>query len=311
MKTIRLSLFAPLAIAATLLFATSCDNDDDMPTVAAKKSIAEIAQSDTTFSILVSALQKANLVSTLNGSGDFTVFAPTNTAFRKLFATLKVSGINDLSAAQLTPILLYHVVGKSVVSSKLTTSYVNTLSNYNTTYPMSIYVNVSSGVKINNTSKVTAADIMASNGVVHVVDAVLLPPSVVGIAINNPNFSILVDAVVKAGLVNALSAAGPFTIFAPTNEAFTALFTSLKVSGVADLTAEQLTPILTYHVLGSFKQASSITTGSYSTLNGAALQINASTSGVKINTSTDVVVTDLFGTNGVVHAINKVLLPPS
>ena len=104
-------------------------------------------------------------------------------------------------------------------------------------------------MNIDKDTKVTTADVDVKNGVIHVIDKVLLPPSVVDLALDNSNFSILVQAVVKANLVETLSTAGPFTIFAPTNAAFETLFGDLGVTGVADLTAEQLTPILLYHVV--------------------------------------------------------------
>ena len=131
--------------------------------------------------------------------------------------------------------------------------------------------------------------------------------TVVDIAVSNPDFSILVEAVTKAGLVGALSAEGPFTVFAPTNEAFKALFKQLGVGGVKDLTAEQLTPILTYHVLSGKVMSTDLTNTSVATLNGQKIKVDLS-NGVKINES-KVTKADISGTNGVVHVIDRVLLP--
>ncbi len=123
-------------------------------------------------------------------------------------------------------------------------------------------------------------------------------------------FQPLVLAVIKAGLVEALSADGPFTIFAPSNSAFDALFTTLGVSGINDLTAEQLTPILLYHVVPGNVTAAQVSSGSVPTLNeGNSLDLMVSASGVSINESVNVVATDVQGTNGVIHAIDAVLLP--
>lgn len=159
-------------------------------------------------------------------------------------------------------------------------------------------------------SKVIIADVMASNGVIHAIDKVILPANVVNHAINNPNFSILVEAVVKAGLVDALSAEGPFTVFAPTNEAFTNLFNTLGVTGIADLTADQLTPILLYHVVSGNVTASQVNTGSVPTLKeGSNINVVVSGMGVKLNSNSNVIATDVQGTNGVIHAIDAVLLP--
>lgn len=131
--------------------------------------------------------------------------------------------------------------------------------------------------------------------------------TVVDIAVSNPDFSILVEAVTKAGLADALSADGPFTVFAPTNEAFNALFKELGVSGVKDLTAEQLTPILTYHVVSGKVMSTDLSNTSVATLNGEKIKIDVS-NGVKINDS-HVTAADISGKNGVVHVIDKVLIP--
>ena len=131
--------------------------------------------------------------------------------------------------------------------------------------------------------------------------------TVVDIAASNPDFSILVEAVTKAGLAGALSAEGPFTVFAPTNEAFKALFKQLGVGGVKDLTAEQLTPILTYHVVSGKVMSTDLTNTSVATLNGQKIKVDLS-NGVKINES-KVTKADISGTNGVVHVIDRVLLP--
>ncbi|MEA5111248.1 hypothetical protein SDC9_15611 [bioreactor metagenome] len=303
--------FAILAIAATTLFA-SCSKDDDTvaPPADMPKDIVEVAVSDARFSILVEAVTKANLVSALQGDGPFTVFAPTNDAFNALFAQLGVSGIADLDAATLTPILLNHVVAGSVKSSDISTGYVTTL---NATDPaqagVKVFVEKGSDVKVDG-SKVIIADVMASNGVIHAIDKVILPASVVSHAINNPNFSILVQAVVKAGLVEALSGTGPFTVFAPTNAAFNALFSALGVSGIDALTAGQLTPILLYHVVPGNVRSSQVSSGSVPTLkDGSSLNVTVSNMGVNINGSVNVIATDVQGANGVIHVIDAVLVP--
>jgi uncharacterized surface protein with fasciclin (FAS1) repeats len=131
--------------------------------------------------------------------------------------------------------------------------------------------------------------------------------TVVDIAVANSDFSILVEAVTKAGLAGALSAEGPFTVFAPTNDAFKALFKQLGVSGIKDLTAEQLTPILTYHVVAGKVMSTDLSNTSVATLNGQKIKIDIS-NGVKINDS-KVTKADISGTNGVVHVIDGVLIP--
>ena len=190
------------------------------------------------------------------------------------------------------------------MSTDLSTGYMSTLSNYSGN-SLSMYVDVDGGVTINNSVMVTSADIEADNGVIHVVDKVILPPSVVNIALANQNFSILAQAVVKAGLVETLNGAGPFTVFAPTNAAFETLF---RILGIDDLTSDQLVPILTYHVVSGNVLSSDLSAGSITTLNeGNSISIDLS-NGVTINDS-QVVAADIQGANGVVHVIDKVLIP--
>jgi len=286
---------------------TGCEKEteEDMKAVA-DMTIAEYAVSDANFSILVQALTKAELVGALNGTGNFTVFAPTNAAFNALFAELGISGIADLSKETLTPILLYHVLGTEAKSSMISSGYYNTLSPAQGSY-LSLKVDVASGVKLNKTTSVTAVDVDVKNGVIHVIDKVLLPPTVVDQALANDNFTILVQAVVKAGLAEVLSGTGPFTIFAPTNAAFEALFATLGISGIADLTAAQLTPILTYHVVSGNVLSTQLSAGTVQTLNGP-ISVTLSPAPA-INTNSKIVATDVQGSNGVIHVIDKVLLP--
>lgn len=302
----------PLFLLTVVAVMTSCsDNDEATPVVpVASKTIVDVAVADPQFSILVSALQKADLVNTLKSSGPFTVFAPNNTAFNTLFSLLGVTGIDDLSAEALRPILLNHVVTGKIMSSEITSGYVATANNNGpASASVKVLVQKSSGVTVDG-SAVTTADVAASNGVIHVVDKVILPASVVSHAINNPDFSILVQAVVKAGLVEALSADGPFTVFAPTNTAFNNLFAALGVNGLDDLSVETLTPILLYHVVSGNILSTQVATGMVPTLKeGSSIDVMVSDGSVKLNSSSNVVAVDVQGTNGVVHAIDAVLLP--
>ncbi|MFN8254612.1 MAG: fasciclin domain-containing protein [Bacteroidales bacterium] len=305
MKTLNKILLVAMTLG--LFVFTSCEKDDDN-TMVETKSIAQTAASNADFSTLVAALSKADLVSTLDGEGSFTVFAPTNAAFEDLFADLGVSGLDDLSAEALKPILLYHVLGAKKTASMIETAYYSTLSPAQGNFA-SMLVQVNSGVKINNQANVTTPDLMASNGVIHVIDKVLLPPTVVDIALANSDFSTLVDALVKAELVETLSGTGPFTVFAPANSAFSSLFTDLEVSGIVDLSADALVPILTYHVVSGNVLSTALTNGNVETLNGN-ISIMLGTPPT-INTDSQIVAVDVQGTNGVVHVINKVLLPPA
>ena len=283
MKTIKFfkSIKSKFKVISMLMIAfaigfTSCNKDDDDMADQPSNTIADIAVSNPNFSILVDALSKADLV-------------------------------DDVPVETLKNILLYHVVSGKAMSTDLSNGYISTLATSNGNN-LSMYVNIDKGVSLNMNAKVTTADIGADNGVIHVVDKVILPPSVVNIAIDNENFSILVSAVVKAGLVDALSAEGPFTIFAPTNAAFEELFSMLGIAGIDDLTAGQLTPILTYHVVSGNVLSSDLKSGNVGTLNSSSSLAVDVSSGVKINES-NVVAADIQGSNGVVHVIDKVLIP--
>jgi len=302
-QTLTFGLIALMGI----FILTGCEKEkeEEMKAVS-DMTIAEYAVSNNNFSILVQALTKAELVDALNGSGNFTVFAPTNAAFTALFAELGISGIADLSKETLTPILLYHVLGSEAKSSMISSGYYSTLSPAQGSF-LSLKVDVSSGVKLNKNTSVLTADVDVKNGVIHAIDKVLLPPTVVDQALNNENFTILVQAVVKAGLVDVLNGTGPFTIFAPTNAAFEALFSALGISGIADLTAEQLTPILTYHVVSGNVLSTMLSAGTVQTLNGPiTLSLSPAPA---INTSSKIIATDVQGSNGVIHVIDQVLLP--
>jgi transforming growth factor-beta-induced protein len=306
MKTRR---FFTLTLAiigmASLVSFTSCDKDDDNMD-AMEKDIVETAVADMQFSSLVAALVKADLVGALKGDGPFTVFAPTDEAFEQLFIDLGITGLDELSAADLAPILLYHVVSGNVMSTDLSNGYVATLSSGPGDNSLNLLVDADN-IMLNGDVSITSADIETTNGVIHVINKVLLPPTVVDLAIDNSNFSTLVAAVLKAELAETLSGTGPFTVFAPTNAAFDDLFTALEVTGIDQLTKEQLIPILQYHVVAGNVRSTDLSTGSVTTLNGD-IDINVGMS-VTINTDANVVATDVQGSNGVVHVIDKVLVP--
>jgi transforming growth factor-beta-induced protein len=300
-KTIFLGM---VALMGTLTVA-GCDKEDEL-TSSNDLTIAGYATSDNNFSILVQALTKAELVDVLNGEGNFTVFAPTNAAFNSLFAQLGVSGVEDLSKETLTPILLYHVLETEKKSGMLESGYFKTLSPSQGNY-LSLNVNIAERVMLNKETMVTTADVDVKNGVIHVIDKVLLPPTIVGHAASNENFSILVQAVTKAGLVETLQGQGPFTVFAPTNAAFQVLFSELGISGIADLTAEQLVPILTYHVVSGNVLSTQLTAGTVQTLNGPVTVTLSPVPAINLNSK--IIATDVQSSNGVIHVIDKVLLP--
>lgn len=315
MKKVLYGLF--VALSATFLL-NACKDDDEDP-----KNIVELAQGDANLSTLVRALERTDLVGVLNGTDQFTVFAPTNAAFSALFTTLSTPGntitVENIDATVLKRTLLYHVVGGEVRSSAITTGYVKSAATFgSTTNALSLYIEKGSGVKINGSVNVTTADVDASNGVVHVVDKVITLPTVVNQALNNPNFTSLVVALTRADLgvdyVATLSGAGPFTVFAPTNAAFAALLTELNLTSLNDIPEATLNAVLQYHVLGGANVvAAQLTEGQEVTaLSGKKFTIQLA-GGAKIQDAqgrtSNIVVTDVQADNGVVHAIDKVLLP--
>ncbi len=302
-----------IVISGTWLLISGCSKDDD-PNPQQPKNLVEVASADPQFSTLVQALGKANLAVTLQGKGPFTVFAPTNQAFEQLFTQLGVSGVDALTAEQLTPILLYHVISGKITSSQLQSGYVSTLSPGAGGLGLSLAIDAANK-KLNGNIGIIATDLEASNGIIHGIDKVLLPPSLVDIALANGNFSTLVSAVVKANLAGALSASGSITVFAPTNAAFNQLFSQLGVSGIDALSAEALTPILLYHVLGTAVKSSSLQNGYVNTLcpgpNASAVSLQIEANRAKLNGNVSITLTDIVATNGIIHVIDKVLLPPS
>lgn len=315
MKTLS-RLKIAIAIIALTSFTISCDNDDDMPV---DNTITGIAKTNSNLTILVQALVKADLAGTLQGTGPFTVFAPTDAAFTAFLKTTPYATLNDVPKDVLTQILLNHVVSGAIKSTDLSTGYAKTLakSAASGTNTMSLYVDLASGVKLNGVAKVTTADVMASNGVIHVVDAVINLPTIVTHATANANFTSLVGALTKAGqpdFVSILSGTGPFTVFAPTNDAFTAFNTELAPGGIAGVSNANLTKVLQYHVVSGNILAASLTEGQMvSTLQTPQKFTIQLAGGAKIkdvnNRISTIVATDVQCSNGVIHVLNKVLLP--
>lgn len=281
---------------------------------AQEQDIVAIAAGSEDFTILTAALETARLTEALQGEGPFTVFAPTDAAFENLLSALSISAEDLLAQPQLADVLLYHVVAGSVMSGDLQNGMTaETLGG------QMITVDLSEGVKI-NTSAVITADIKASNGVIHVIDTVLIPetfqlasataplPSIVDIAVSNPDFSILVAALAKAELVEALQAEGPFTVFAPTNAAFEALLGELGITAEELLGQPQLADVLLYHVVSGAVLSTDLQNGmTAETLGGQSITVDL-TDGVKINKSA-VEIADIQASNGVIHVIDSVLIP--
>jgi len=290
-----------LAAGLFLLFTNvliSCKKDEQPPT--AGKNIAEIVSTDGNFSLLKKAVEKAGLGSALS-SGSLTVFAPDNAAFAA--SNITEATINTLTAEQLAGILTYHVVGAKYVSASVPSSgTLPTLSGINI-YP----VKNNDGVSI-NTVKVKAADIIATNGVIHVIEKVLMPATIKDIVVLDPNFSILKTAVVRAGLADAV-ATGSLTVFAPDNAAFAA--SGLTEAAINSLPIDDLTGILLYHVVGAAVPSTAVpASDTVNTLLTTNLYASKNANGVFLN-GISVKAAAVKAANGVIHVVSEVLMPPT
>ena len=280
--------------------------------VAPAMDIVDTAVAAGSFNTLVAAVQAAGLEEALRGDGPFTVFAPTDDAFAAIPADMLSALLADPEA--LSQILLYHVLpGKVMAESVADGLSVDTLQGA----PVAFSV-MDGTAKINEATIVTT-DIETSNGVIHVIDAVILPPAeatseapamdIVDTALAAGSFNTLVAAVQAAGLEEALRGEGPFTVFAPTDDAFAAIPAETLEALLAD--PEALSQILLYHVLSGEVMAESVADGlSVDTLQGAPVTFSVMDGVAKINDAT-IVATDIKTANGVIHVIDAVILPPA
>jgi uncharacterized surface protein with fasciclin (FAS1) repeats len=318
-------IFNGLLIVFLSVGLLSCNDDDDGTTpLPVSNTVTDfVIAAGADYSILLAAVVKADLATTLSGAGPFTVFAPNNTAFEAYLG--QGVTVEDVSAEALSDLLLNHVVSGDVRAADLSTGYVNSLS---TATPngaaMSLYVNIDDGVSLNGVSTVTSADNVVDNGVIHLVDAVIGLPTVVTFAVADPTFDTLQAALTRADLtfdyVTTLSTAdgtapAPFTVFAPTNGAFTALLTFLEADGLEEIAEATLKATLDLHaVAGANVTAADIADGesAIGTL-GGDVTANKSADGVTLTDAngrvSTVVATDVQAANGVIHAIDMVILP--
>lgn len=308
-KLIKLTLFI-----ATSAMIFSCSNDDDNSSpVPVDNSIAGIASRAPQFSSLVAALAKADLVQTLSQDGSFTVFAPDNDAFSVFLSANGYANLDAVPTPALKELLLNHVVAGTNLSTDLSTSYVKTLGKgaASATNTLSMYINTSNGVTLNGVSTVVTADIIASNGVIHEVDTVIGLPTVVTHAAANSNFTTLVGLLSNQGLVPTLdgTTSSPFTVFAPTNGAFTA-FESANPGVLASLTSPQVSSVLTYHVVaGANVLSNGIPTTPITTLETGTFTVAGTVITDEQARLTNIIIVDVQCSNGVIHAVDNVLLP--
>lgn len=300
----------------------ACSSDDEGgDVITPSNTIADFVESNPDYSSLNAALIAANLKTTLDGNTEYTVFAPNNAAFN---AFLSDNGFANLSAVPvdvLTQVLLNHVLPGKVMAADLSTGYVETAS---TMSPgennLSMYINLEDGVMINGEAEVTTANVAVDNGVIHAVNAVIGLPDITTFALADPNFEILVTALTReedfpfVGILQTQEAPAPFTVFAPTNDAFVDLLAELELDSLDDIPADVLASVLSYHVVaGANVRSDDITNGmEVTTFETGTFTVNT-TGGVTITDEQDrvsnVVAVDVQATNGVIHVVDQVLLP--
>ena len=305
MKRITTSLTVLVAAAvAALGLGTSASAG----TREAGNTIVQTAVSAGQFTTLASLVQQAGLVDTLSGAGPFTVFAPTDAAFAKVpKATLDALAADP---AKLKAVLLYHVV-----PGRVTAADVVKLSSAKTSEGRSVAIKVSDGAVFVDGARVTTPDVMASNGVIHVIDSVLIPreaastapKTIVQTAVGVGSFKTLTTLLKKAGLVGTLQGKGPFTVFAPTDAAFAKVPKATLAALGSD--RAKLRSVLLYHVVkGNVPASKVVTLRSAKTLNGKSVAIRVSDGKVSVG-GARVTTADVQASNGVIHVVNKVLIP--
>lgn len=304
-----------------LIVFQSCNNNDDSSIE--PSTIVNLAADSADLTSLVSALRKVNLINTLNGQGPYTVLAPTNDAFAAFLTANNFNSLDDVPTNVLNKILLNHVVNGTLNASDLSTGYVNTLAiSAASGTSMSLHIDTSNGVKFNGESSVSSADIIAVNGVIHKVDAVIGLPSIVTFTTADPDFSTLVSALTRDDLTtdfveilstDSSTSPAPFTVFAPINDAFNKLLVELNLTALSEIDEPTLNLTLKTHVVGGTNVLDSDLTDNLTiTTLGSPLTANV-TGGATLTDTRDrvsiIVATNIQADNGVIHAINNVVLP--
>lgn len=325
MKTLT-ALKKMTVLVLVLLVSFSCSDDDDNSTpnpTPQEQSIVEIALATPELSTLVQALLRAdgNLVDVLEGDGPFTVLAPTNAAFTAFLNANGFASLDDVPTDVLSQVLLNHVIMADVTSTALagSTGYASGSATNADGQNISIYYDGTSGVRFNNVATVTTADINASNGTIHIINAVIGLPDIVDHAIMNPEFTSLVTALGAADgdLVSVLQGDGPFTVLAPDNDAFE---TFLDGTPLGSVPTDLLAQVLLNHVIIGTGYTSDIlvdaeagyeNTGATGPGDNALSIYYNATNGVTFNGVSNVFQPDVVGTNGVIHAVDAVIGIPT
>lgn len=324
-------LLSVLLIAIVVSFSACKSNDDNTPAPKTINDLISTGNGTTNqFTIFKKALQLTNLSGPLSQAGTYTVFAPTDAAFR-LFGYADTNAIKAAPAALLAAVVQYHILSTRLEASAIPTA-INTAQQTLSggtlyTSKMTSATGTSTSISVNG-ARVLSSNSDASNGVIHVIDRVLLPPAfgnVVATIQNIPSilptasFTFLQAAIAKIGTtaVSSLTSTGPITVFAPTDAAFTAAVPTIKTAAdVSAMTAQQLTAILSYHIVPGRIYTPTVTNGtSLTTAQTGTVTLGTSTTSVTVtgkgngSTASNITGPDITATNGVVHIIDRLLLP--
>ncbi|MBZ9651636.1 fasciclin domain-containing protein [Psychroflexus montanilacus] len=314
-----------LLLSMVLTIIMSCSDDDDITVVApdGDDTIAQIVEENPEFSNLFAALEAADLLDAFAGENESTLFAPSNAAFTQFLELNGFASLGSVPEDELRQLLLNHVLEGTNLAADFSTGYIpSSIVGSASEENLSLFVNADGGVVINGVAEVTNGDVIASNGVIHIVNNVIGIPSVATQAAANPEFSSLVNALELAesedlNFIQLLSGSGensPYTVFAPTNAAFENLLGILGAENLDELDSETLATVLSYHVIpGNNVRSSDLSTGiTAETFQGESLEFDLSDGAQIIDasgTNANIVETDVQTNNGVIHAVDKVLLP--
>jgi uncharacterized surface protein with fasciclin (FAS1) repeats len=297
------STFVRASVVAFAAVAVAACGDDD-PIQVADPTIIEVADQAGAFTTLLAAVEAAGLTTTLEGEGPFTVFAPNDDAFAKVPADAIDALLGDVDL--LTQVLTYHVVPGRVAAVDVVG-----LTSATTVNGKALSISVDGGNVMVDGANVIATDIEAGNGIIHVIDDVLFPEPILDLvqtAEKAGTFTTLLAALDATSLTSVLKGEGPFTVFAPTDAAFAALPQGTLEALLDD--PETLASILTYHVVaGSVTSEVVVTLTGATTVNGADVSISVNGGTVLVNDA-EVIAVDVVASNGVIHVIDKVILPP-
>ena len=317
----NLKLFTVLFLALAI---QSCSNNDDDDYVTQPKTIYEHVATSSNYSYLTYALQKTNLDGVLNGTDNYTLYAPNNMAFSRFLMEAGFSNVDEVPTEVLTQILLNHVMAGLIQYRDFETGYFQTAANSAATgTPLSIHIEqVNMRVTLNGESRITQGNVYATNGVIHAVDRVVPIPSIVTFAKADKGLTNLLIALTRQDLTvdfasilstNVGTAPAPFTVFAPTDQAFINLLTELGAQSLSDIDEPTLKATLTYHVIG---EANALSTDLSDNLElntlGGPITANI-TGGATLtdgnNRVSKIIAVDVQANNGVIHIIDKVILP--